>query len=440
MRKISFGPQTFALVASFASFYSLSAYPVSTEKAVRLYQKLAGVPPVDMAQIEQLAMNDDLNGVADLAMKTRSFLSATVKAFASPMTNTSDATAIELNDFSATVIGMIRDDVPLYKMMYDDILYVGNNAALQALSTPISLPAYSQFNNDHYRALELKGVDLSHVDPANHDNDLLKRVLQSSVTDPRGGKKIAAKDTMGVMTTRAAGESFLLDGTNRRMIRFMLIDFMCLDMEQLHDTTIPDDRVRQDVPRNAGGDASTYINTCSGCHAGMDPLAGAFAYYDFSETVLADQMTKANGIKVIEPINGNYNGVPTLHIENASMNDAANDGKMVRNRNFYPPSNKTIGYRTVDDSWENRWLEGQNSFLGFRAPAEAPTMDLSAGHGPKSLGMVFSATKQFSKCMAQRAYSTLCSRKAPYTADESALFANIAESFEQNGSEGKALK
>jgi len=56
-----------------------------------------------------------------------------------------------LNDYVATVIGMVRDDVAFDRVLYDDILYVGSGPGV---------PAYSPANNDHYAALEARGVSL----------------------------------------------------------------------------------------------------------------------------------------------------------------------------------------------------------------------------------------------------------------------------------------
>ena len=47
------------------------------------------------------------------------------------------------------------------------------------------------------------------------------------------------------------------------------------------DITRPPDRIRQDPSRSPGGDSRVFLNTCIGCHSGMDALAGAFAYYNY---------------------------------------------------------------------------------------------------------------------------------------------------------------
>ena len=55
-----------------------------------------------------------------------------------------------LNDYTATVIGMVRDDVDFRGMLSDDIVYVGR----------ASRPAYSTTSNAHYEAMESNNADL----------------------------------------------------------------------------------------------------------------------------------------------------------------------------------------------------------------------------------------------------------------------------------------
>ena len=137
--------------------------------------------------------------------------------------------------------------------------------------------------------------------------------------------------TAGAITTRAAAEAFFIAGTNRAMFRFTLMNHMCMDMEQVHDTSIAPDRIRQDVSRSPGGDSRVFMNNCIGCHAGMDPLAQAFAYYDFDETA---------GRMVYDP--------------------SAVHSKYFNNDTTFPD-----GFVTPDDSWHNHWRQGQNALLGW---------------------------------------------------------------------------
>ena len=41
------------------------------------------------------------------------------------------------------------------------------------------------------------------------------------------------------MTTRTAASAFFIAGTNRAMFRFTMINFMCRDLEQLQDSSLP---------------------------------------------------------------------------------------------------------------------------------------------------------------------------------------------------------
>jgi hypothetical protein len=43
----------------------------------------------------------------------------------------------------------------------------------------------------------------------------------------------------------AAAQAFFIAGTNRAMFRFTLINHLCMDMEQVHDTSVIPDRIRQ---------------------------------------------------------------------------------------------------------------------------------------------------------------------------------------------------
>ena len=146
------------------------------------------------------------------------------------------------------------------------------------------------------------------------------------------GAVLAAGETAGVITTRAAGEAFFSAGTNRRMWRFTTMNFLCRDMEQLKDVSRPTDRIRQDVSRSPGGDSSVFHNHCTGCHSGMDPMAGAFAYYEWDAT--AERVVFSRG--QVQP-------------------------KYLINANTFP-----FGYITTDDRWDNYWRTGPISVLGWR--------------------------------------------------------------------------
>ena len=199
-----------------------------------MHDRLVGIPPTS-AVLDSMAAKiaaGDAIGAAMEAMENPAFYNTTVRDLATPWTNREQSVYSNLNDSTATVIGMIRDDVPFDQVLYEDIVYVGSAAATNT--------AYSPTDNDHYLDLEQNRVDLS--DPVN-----LERRLQSDLV------ALGPADTAGIMTTRGFSEAFLIAGTNRAAIRFSTMNFMCMDMDEFRDVTAWPDRIRQDVTRSPGG-------------------------------------------------------------------------------------------------------------------------------------------------------------------------------------------
>ncbi len=340
-------------------------------QAKRMHDRLAGVPPSESV-LSTMAADIAAGRPTDAAMtamQNRAFYDVTLKNFAMPWTNRDQTVFAPLNDYVATVIGMVRDDVAFDRVLYDDILYVGKNG--------LGVPAYSPASNDHYAALESQGVNLK---------DDLVQTTQSSASG------IPADATAGVLTTRAAAEAFLKAGTNRAMFRYTVMNHLCRDLEQIADTTRPPDRVRQDVSRSPGGDSRIFLNSCVGCHSGMDPMIQAFAYYDYDET--AGRMIYSQGI--VRP-------------------------KYFHNKDTFP-----AGYSTPDDHWDNYWRKGRNSLLGWD-----PSLP-GKGQGAKSLGRELARTDAFANCQVQKVFKTVCLR-APSDAEDRAKVQAMVGSFKSNG-------
>jgi hypothetical protein len=349
------------LVALISLGLSANAFAGSREQAQRIHERIAGVPPTETVLQSMQDMIDGVQpggatGAADLAMDNVNFYNVTLKNFAAPWTNREQSVFVPLNDYIATVIGMVRDREDFSTLLSEDRTYVGRNGAVPT--------APSTTNNQHYIELEANNINL---------RDELEFRSQSTVMGIPSGA------TAGVMTSRAASEAFFVAGTNRAMFRFTLMNHMCNDMEQMHDTRLPPDRIRQDVSRSPGGDSRLFLNNCIGCHSGMDPLAGAFAYYDFNET----------------------------------SQSLVYDTSEVHSKYFNNDLNFPQGYRTTDDSWENRWRVGQNSYLGFD-PAYNGT---GAGNGAKSLGVELGKSQAFASCQVRKVFKTVCLREPEDAAD-----------------------
>jgi len=329
------------------------------EQAKRIHDRLAGVPPTETVLQQMTDMVDPnqpltASDAAYLAMDNPAFYNVTLKNFAAPWTNRDRSVFVPLNDYVATVIGMIRDDVPFNTLLSADITYVGRPGTVSA--------APSASNNDHYAQLEAGNRNLM---------DVLEQRTQSSING------LPSTATAGIITSRAASEAFFIAGTNRAMFRFTLLNHLCNDMEQMHDRRLPTDRIRQDVSRSPGGDSRLFLNNCVGCHSGMDPMAQAFAYYNYDETSGALEYTPG----AVQP-------------------------KYFNNDLNFPQ-----GFRTPDDSWDNYWRTGQNRYLGFD-----PALP-GSGQGAKSLGEELENSQAFAGCQVRKAFRTVCLRSPESQAD-----------------------
>jgi hypothetical protein len=360
------------------------------EQAKRIYERIAGVPPTPqvLAQMAQAICNGPcapgaagaapgsagLLAAAAIATQAPTFYNATLKNWVIPWTNRDQTVFAPFNDYAATVIGMVRDDVPFNTALSADILYVVNAAGL---------PAPSNSNNNHYATAEANGIDLSST---------LKQTTQSGTY----GTPTAA--TAGLLTTYAAEAAFFFKGTNRAMFRYTMMNHFCNDMPTLMDTTRPTDRIRQDVARSPGGDSRVYLQTCVGCHSGMDPMAQAFAYY-------------------------NFNGTAGTVMNTGTMQYTPGE---VQPKYLINATNFTYGFVTPDDSWSNRWRTGINASLGWSTALPG------SGSGAKSLGQELESAAAFAQCQVQKVFQAVCFR-APQSAADQSTVATLTSSFQTNG-------
>ena len=356
------------------------------EQAKRIHDRIAGVPPT-AAVLDAMAADitaGNPNAAAQRAIDNPDFYRTTLKNWITPWTNFDGTIFDTLNDYSATVIGMIRDDSDFREILSADVLYVGNAG--------LNLPAYSNTSNAHYEALEDQAIDLQ----AN-----LVATTQSAVTG------LQASATAGIMTTRAAAKGFFIDGTNRAMLRFTLMNHLCRDLEQVKDITRPPDRIRQDVTRSPGGDSRIFLNNCVGCHSGMDPLAQAFSYYEFEHAENDPEgdsgQLRYNAPGMLDPVTGTR--VQQKYLINAN--------------------NFQYGFATPDDAWENYWRQGQNKLLGWDETLPG------SGNGAKSLGQELAHSDAFAICQVEKVFKAMCLREPGNTADRNQVTSMLA-SFRAN--------
>lgn len=435
-------PNNIALQGTSKQIYvsAVNTTPVTSDPviamnlALSLYNRLVGVPPLpgdsNVAQMQQLILQGNMMAAAHIATGLDNFYNLTLVNTWTPASNLLADPLEQLNDFVTTMIGITRDGLDGRSALTGNQIYVPSSYATADQSSCATPKSFIYDNNHNQIALgstsdiyadgtALKAMQNNFV---NLRKDLVPvRQCTFNSTDPAAGA-VLNPDPAGVVTSRAFMTAHAFEGTNRRLIRKMFANFMCTDITGVADNQMPDEHVRRDVDRAPGGQPTTYTATCRGCHAGMDGLGGAFAFYD---SYVPD------GAK--PPTYGDYSSTAlrTTYINTAGAYDSntADDicngsspanPKVNKNCTVYP-----AGYVTGDDSWINHFISNQNTALGWD-----PNTPLN-GNGVNALGNMFAKSNQFAVCMAQTVFTNVCKR-SPAASDSSSVN-NLANDFMNNG-------
>ena len=362
-------------LALFSALAPMQASAGTVQQEVQLYTRLTGVPPTAaiLAQIQAAGGNDTT--VANLAVSQPQFYNVTLRNIFAAESNRDGSVFVPLNDYIATAIGMVRDDVPYNTALSADILYTvsGQN------------PAAAVNSNAHYAAADAANADLS--------TKLTKTTQTAAYQYPNVA-------VAGLITTRAGAIQHFDAGTNRRGYNINIINQTCHQMENVTDTSLPSDRIRQDVAASPGGDSRVRLQNCVGCHSHMDPMAGAFAYYDYDET--GGKMVYTAG------------QVQPKYLINAT--------------------NNPTGYVTTDDSWKSRIRLGGANTLIFNFNSSLP----GKGNGAQSFGQEIASSGAFASCQAQKAFKAVCLR-APASNADLAEVGTLASHFQSNGYKFKSV-
>lgn len=371
--------------------YALAQDEIKSARAAvsTVYQRLASVPPsreniqtwaqqyVDAK--DRTAKRAVLLNVANQAVQRDSFYSRTVLNFADRETNDDgnlNNQENRLTDYTATIVGFVRDELDYRQILSADLIYVPSAEA--------NVGAYDPAGNDAYEDL----IDLVLTG---------ERELSGSLTQTPQTGTTGLPVQAGIFTTRFYGSKYYFDGTNRAAIQSIFLNYACRELEQLSDTTRPDVFVRRDVERTPGGDGEAYRTECVGCHAGMDAMTGAFAYIDWNDNAA---MVTYNSDRPVPKVN--------------------------RNSDVFPN-----GHEVRSDEWSNPWLQGSNANLGWNK-------DMSSGNGIASWGQSMATTSMFPECMAERVYKTVCFKSAMTNRDRGNV-STLARQFREGGFNMKEL-
>ena len=158
-----------------------NSYAGAREQALQIHNRIAGVPPSPsvLAQMTAEISASRVSNAVSIAMENEAFYSVTLKNLATPWTNRDRTVFAPLNDYTATVIGLVKNDEDFRTLLYGDTLYTSNAPGL---------PAYSINNNAHYEAIEAQGISRKYT------------LIARDQTSLNG---IPAEATSGVITSRA---------------------------------------------------------------------------------------------------------------------------------------------------------------------------------------------------------------------------------------------
>ena len=147
----------------------------------------------------------------------------------------------------------------------------------------------------------------------------------------------------------------------------------------------------------------------------MDPLAQAFAYYDFPYP--------------------DEDELPGLELElRKDLGQIAYTSGVVQGKYLINAASFPTGYVTPNDHWTNYWRLGDNTGrIGWRLPAEnTGAVDLARnpayaeGDGAASLGRELAHTEAFAHCQVRKVFRTICARD-PQPADSGTVSGVVAD-------------
>jgi hypothetical protein len=409
----------------------------SLKKAQKMYEMLNGVStPIFNPRLKEMAKLIDENRLFDAAgyaiengngrdfsnpndttYYNPSFYNITVRDFAAPMSTRDESVNTELNDFIATVIGTVRDNVSAKELVSGTDFYRADSVKA---AVPADLVRDILRSNLHYSSLAKGGFDLARV------------LVKSRQKLFDGTLVVDNPDPAGLITSRSFMESHAVAGTNRRMVEYSFREFMCIPIEKWAFAQSSDSWIGRDIDRAPGGSHTKYTQSCRACHSRMDPLRGAFAYYTFSNsfiknTFIVPHLTNFNsnedmstaaviGLRAGDP------GTANLPAGN-SINYVVK--KMNHNDHVYPG-----GYVVTDNSFNNAALDTEAiKYFGWRSSM--------SGKGAHDFGLMIAQSEGFSRCMTKRVFKTLCKRDPVDV--EAAIIKSTATEFENQGYKLKYL-
>lgn len=384
------------------------------KKAALIYKRLVGVKvPVTAPIIDEMAAHiakgsrQDLILAASLATEEAGFYNITVRDFATKMSNRDETVDAPLNDFVATVIGAVRDDINAKILLSGNFYYRGDETKAAARSNTLNDLLMS---NNHYEDLHNGNYNLKEV--------LYKespQVLYDGGTEMSTNSNVKPNpDPAGLLTSRAFMESHATAGTNRRLVEYTFREFLCIPMDKWSDGHGPDNFIGRDIDRFPAGEHNKFTSSCRSCHTVMDPLRSAFSRFTFSNGFIKNaKLLPPNPSTDVDEL------IADEDPHTMSQNPVGVAYKMNHNSHTYPKG-YAIPTGSEGEAFRNFATRGANgSYFGWG--------EKLSGYGIKQLGQMVSNSKAYPKCMTKRVYRSVCKREP--TLVEEAAIEQIAEEF-----------
>ncbi|MBL7545382.1 MAG: hypothetical protein JNL11_16300 [Bdellovibrionaceae bacterium] len=383
-------------------------------KASEIYERLTGTKtaifnPMLKQMEEKLNANDAVSAAA-LVTEHPSFYNITVRNFANKMSNRDETIAFPLNDFAATIIGVVRDNISAKELLSGNYFYAGDPAKAAVPSDDIDNILRS---NSHYEALDLNNYDLKAV--LVQRRQMLIKASSTNGNNNTGNNNInnivfeAVENPFpaGLLTTRQWAQAHLVAGTNRRAAEFTFREFLCSPIENMADSAGPEDVIGRDIDRNPGGSRSKFTTSCRACHTILDGFRPAFGHVTFSNGF----MKHSSMVPTTTNLNADEDGSIQMRVHSDAPGIKA---AMNHNEDTF------IGGKTVkNDQWVNNANSGTNrTNIGWTR---------TSGKGLAEFGKAIAESKAFPKCMAKRVFFSVCKREAE--AKDEQFIKKVAEEF-----------
>lgn len=293
------------LVISFL-FCSLQALGAPSEAdlllAKKLYERMTGVK-VSTKKAEVIAVAEEISkgnhsAAAKRVAESSEFINVQIKNLALRLSNKDESVKVPLSDFSALIMGIVRDNRDFRDVLTSDYYY-------ELGGVPNAADKRTRFfSQTNFTVPDSTFVDIAKALVFKPQQELVFTAYdtpkaQSELTvDVVEGRPF--KDAAGVLTTRTFAERNFGGGTNRRAVEFSLKQFLCVSMADAADSNASDQFVGRDVERFPAGDHNKYLTSCKSCHSVMDGMRGAFAKMDFVN------FTSGGGTNYYSHMNGGF--------------------------------------------------------------------------------------------------------------------------------------